>query len=106
MKRFIELNNQIFEMKEVKGNLYPNKQRRTLSECYVKPSIVKQAIYDSWLDWVQQVNMNTDYILKHFTIESYNCMLFSLSIDVYIPSDELIGKIYITKTRQEFWSIV
>lgn len=106
MKRFIELNNKNFEVREAKGNLYPNKQIRTLSECYVKPSLVKQAIFDNWCDWVKEVNLNNDkYILKHLTIESYNSMMFTLSIDVYNLTSQLVGKIFITKTRQEFWTI-
>ena len=77
-----------------------------LSDCYAKPSLVKQAIFDSWCDWVKEVNHNGDnYILMHLTIESYNCMMFTLSIDVYNLTGQLVGKIYITKTRQEFWTI-
>lgn len=46
------------------------------------------------------------YILRHFTINSYNCMMFTLSIDVYdMATDKFIGKLYITKTRQEFWKV-
>mgnify|MGYP001364912173 CR=1 FL=1 len=52
-------------------------------------------------------NMNEPfYILRHFTINSYNCMMFTLSIDVYdMATDKFIGKLYITKTRQEFWKV-
>ena len=106
MKHYIELNNETFEVKQAKGDLHPNKQERFLSDCYAKPSLVKQAIFDSWCDWVNEVNYNDDkYILTHLTIESFNCMMFTLSIDVYNPTGELVGKIYITKTRQEFWTI-
>lgn len=106
MKKYLQLNNEDFVIKEAKGKLYPNKQVRLLSECYAKPSIIKQAIYNSWVKWVNEVNFNDDkYILKHITIESYNCMIFTLSIDVYNLIGQLIGKIFITKTRQEFWTI-
>lgn len=104
MKRYLQLNNEDFVIKEAKVELHPNKQVRLLSDCYAKPSIVKQAIFDSWIDWVKQVNLDSPhYILKHLTIESYNCMMFTLSIDVYNVTGYLVGKLYITKTRQEFW---
>ena len=104
MKRYLQLNNEDFVIKEAKEELYTNKQVRLLSDCYAKPSIIKQAIFDSWVDWVKQVNLDSPkYRLKHLTIESYNCMMFTLSIDVYNLTDIFIGKLYITKTRQEFW---
>lgn len=106
MKRYLQLNNENFVIKQAKGDLHPNKQVRLLSDCYAKPSLIKQAIFDSWGDWIKEVNINDDkYILKHLTIESYNCMMFTLSIDVYNLTSHLVGKIYITKTRQEFWTI-
>nr|DAQ55570.1 MAG TPA: hypothetical protein [Caudoviricetes sp.] len=105
MKHYIHLNNETFEVKRAKGMLYPNKQVRTLTDCYAKSSIVKQAIYDSWVEWKKQVNRESVCVLKHFTIESFNCMIFTLSIDVYNFTGGLIGKIYITKTRHEFWTI-
>lgn len=106
MKRYIQLNNEDFVLKQAKGILHPNKQVRLLSDCYAKPSLVKQVIFDSWVEWVKQVNLdNEKYILKHLTIESYNCMMFTLSIDVYNLTSQLVGKLYITKTRHEFWTI-
>lgn len=106
MKRYIQPNNEDFVIKQAKGILHPNKQVRLLSDCYAKPSLVKQAIFDSWVEWVKQVNRgNEKYILKHLTIESYNCMIFTLSIDVYNLTSQLVGKLYITKTRHEFWTI-
>ena len=95
IKRYIQLNNEDFVIKEAKGILHPNKQVRLLSDCYAKSSLVKQAIFDSWVEWVKQVNIeNEKYILKHLTINSYNCMIFTLSIDVYNLTSHLVGKIY------------
>ena len=106
MKCYIQLNNEDFAIKQAKGILYPNKQVRLLSDCYTKPSLVKQAIFNTWVEWVKQVNRdNEKYILKHLTVESYNCMVFTLSIDVYNLTSQLVGKLYITKTRHEFWTI-
>lgn len=106
MKQYIKLNNESFEVKKVKGELRPITEVRGLTDCYAKPSLVKQAIFDSWVEWVKQFNLgNENYILKHLTIESYNCMIFTLSIDVYNLTSQLVGKLYITKTRQEFWTI-
>ena len=106
MKKYLQLNNEDFVIKEAKGKLYPNKQVRFLSDCYANPSTIKQAIYDSWSSWIKEVNLNDGrYILKHMTVESYNCMIFTLSIDVYNLTGHLVGKIFITKTRREFWTI-
>ena len=68
-----------------------------------KPSIAKQSIYDGWLEWYKEENNN--FILKHFGISSYNFNMFTLKCDVYDRSENFIGQIYITKTKQEFWTI-
>lgn len=106
MKRYIQLNNEDFVIKQAKGILHPNEQVRLLSDCYAKPSLVKQAIFDGWVEWVKQVNIdNEKYILKHLTVAGYNCMIFTLSIDVYNLTSQLVGKLYISKARHEFWTI-
>jgi len=103
MKQYIKLNNETFEVKQVKGKLRPTTtQLRSLGDCYAKPSDAKFKIYSDWLKWY--IDGDKDYIFRHFTIRSYNCMMFTLSIDVYDKTtDEFIGQLYITKTRQEFW---
>lgn len=101
MKQYIELNNLTFELKKAKGELHPIKQVRTLSDCYAKPSSLKCAIYNDWNKWY--MTDSDKYILKHFTIKSYNINMFTLACDVYNIENEFIGQIYITKTRQEFW---
>ena len=107
MKQYIKLNNETFEVKKVKGELYPVKEVRRLGDCYNKPSRAKYDIYNSWLKWYKMTNMNEPfYILRHFTINSYNCMMFTLTIDLYDrTTNNFIGELYITKTRQEFWAI-
>lgn len=106
MKQYIKLNNESFEVKKVKCELCPITEVRGLFDCYAKPSLVKQAIFYSWVEWFKQFNLdNEKYILKHLTINSYNCMLFTLSIDVYDLTSHLVGKLYISKTRHEFWHI-
>lgn len=107
MKQYIKLNNESFEVKKVKGELYPVKKVRRLGDCYNKPSRAKYDIYNSWLKWYKMANMNEPfYILRHFTINSYNCMMFTLTIDLYDrTTNNFIGELYITKTRQEFWAI-
>ena len=107
MKKYIELNNETFEVKKAKGELHPITQVRGLGDCYAKPSSVKYEIYNDWLKWYLDCKLNlTLYRLAHFTINSYNTMMFTLSIDVYdIVSDKFIGQLYITKTRHKFWTI-
>jgi len=103
MKRCIELNNETFKVRHFKGELHPIKNVRTLADCYAKPSSIKHDIYNYWFKWYMRVS--DKYILKHFTINSYNVNMFTLACDVYNMENELIGQIYITKTKQEFWTI-
>lgn len=107
MKQYIKLNNETFEVRKVKGELYPIREVRDLGDCYNKPSEAKYNIYNSWLKWYNTANTNElNYTFRHFTINSYNCMMFTLSIDVYdMATDKFIGKLYITKTRQEFCKV-
>ena len=107
MKKYIELNNETFEVKEAKGKLHPVTQVRSLGDCYARPSSVKYEIYNDWLKWYLDCKLNlTLYRLAHFTINSYNTMMFTLTIDVFdIATDKFIGQLYITKTRHEFWTI-
>lgn len=78
-----------------------------IDDCYNKPSEAKYDIYHSWLKWYKVTNMNEPfYIFRHFTIHSYNYMMFTLLIDVYdITTNNFIGQLYITKTKQEFWTV-
>lgn len=102
MKEVI-INNRAFTLKKAKGGLYPNYAIRDLFECYAKPSAIKKSIYDDWLEWYMQDDNN--YILKHFSINSYNVRMFTLRCDVYNMENEFIGQIHITKTRHEFWTV-
>ena len=103
MKKEVIINGRAFALKKAKGELCPNYVIRDLFECYVKPSAIKQSIYDDWFEWYMGEDNN--YILKHFSINSYNVNMFTLRCDVYDMSETFIGQIYITKTRQEFWTI-
>lgn len=105
MKRYIELNNETFEVKKVKGELHPL-EYRTLVDCYNKPSEIKRSIWKQWVDWLLQFDKNaTDMWLGSLTVVSYNCRFFTLGCNVYNNDDELIGQLYITKTRHEFWTV-
>ena len=107
MKQYIKLNNKTFEVKKVKCELHPAREVRSLDDCYAKSSNIKREIYNDWLKWYKVTNMNEPfYIFRHCTINSYNCRMFTLTIDVYnMATDKFIGKLYITKTRNEFWTI-
>lgn len=103
MKKEVIINGRTFTLKKAKGELRPIFITRDLFECYKKPSIAKQSIYEDWLDWYMKEDSN--FILKHFSVDSYNCQMFTLRCDVYGMNNEFLGHIYITKTRQEFWTI-
>ena len=105
MKKYIELNNETFEVKKAKGELHPIKEVRTLTDCYAKPSDTKRAIYNEWLNWYLTVDSPV-YEIVNMTVQSYNVNMFTIRMDVFdAKTYEFIGQLYITKTRQEFWTI-
>lgn len=106
MKQYIELNNRTFEVKKLKGEVR-SLEYRTLDDCYAKPSSLKRAIYDDWDEWfVELANCGqSGYGYGLFTVLSYNIMMFTLGAEVYNKVGELIGYLFITKTRHEFWTI-
>ena len=105
MKQYIELNNEVFEVKKTKGELHPIKEVRTLEDCYARPSEVKKEIYRQWFNWYLTVDSPV-YEIVNMSIQSYNVNMFTIRMDVFdAKTYEFIGYIYITKTRQEFWTI-
>ena len=105
MKQYIELNNVTFEVKKAKGELHPMKEVRTLEDCYARPSAIKKAIYSDWFNWYLTVE-SPKYQLVNMTIQSYNVNMFTIRMDVFdTKTYGFIGYLYITKTRQEFWTI-
>lgn len=106
MKQYIKLNSETFEVKKLKyesGHLV----YKTLEDCYANPSKIKRAIYDDWFEWLDELKLNnpTDYEFGYLTVLSYNVNIFTLGVEVYNKLGELIGHLYITKTRQEFWTV-
>ena len=105
MRKYIELNNKTFKVIKVKGKLRPFRFR-TLTDCYAKPSNVKLSIYSDWADWLIELNnISTDIWFNPMTVLSYNIRVFTLGCDVYNNKNQLIGQLYITKTRQEYWTV-
>lgn len=102
-KREVIINGRTFTLKKAKVELCPQFAMRDLRECYKKPSIAKQSIYEDWLEWYMKEDNN--FILKHFSVNSYNVNMFTLRCDVYSMCNEFLGHIYISKTRQEFWTM-
>lgn len=104
MKKYIKLNDEIFEVKKLKHEpVYLG--YKILDDCYAKPSEAKKAVYNKWLEWLNELILYnpTGYVFGRLAILSYNCNMFTLGVEVYNKIGELIGDIYITKTRQEFW---
>lgn len=100
------MNSETFEVKKLK---YEQKHLdyRTLEDCYDHPSKIKRVIYNDWLEWLDELILDnpTDYKFGQLTVLSYNCYTFILGVEVYNKLGELIGHLYITKTRQEFWTV-
>lgn len=106
MKQYIKLNNETFEVKKLKYEL-KYLDYKTLDDCYINPSETKRAIYRYWLEWRNKLDLDnsSDYVFGQMTILSYNYSVFTLGIEVHNKKGELIGYLYITKTRQEFWTV-
>lgn len=105
MKQYIKLNNETFEVKKAKGKLYPLRLRGLL-DCYNKPSNLKISIYNYWVNWLMELNyISNDTHFNPMSVLSYNAKVFTLGCDVYNNENKLIGHLYITKTRQEFWIV-
>ena len=106
MKQYVNLNSKIFEVKKLK---YKPRHLvyKTLDDCYVNPSEIKRVIYNDWLEWLDALNISnsTEYEFRYLTVLSYNASIFTLGAEVYNNLGELIGHLYITKTRQEFWTV-
>lgn len=106
MKHEIKLNNETFEVKRLKYE--PEYlDYKTLDDCYAKPSEAKKAIYNYWLEWRNELDLDksSEYVFGRVTILSYNVNMFTLGVEVYNKIGELIGHLYITKTKQEFWTV-
>lgn len=106
MKQYIKLNSETFEVKKLKCE--PEYlDYKTLDDCYANPSKIKRDIYNDWHEWLDELNLDnpTEYEFGHLTVLSYNINMFTLGVEVYNKLGELIGQLYITKTRQEFWTV-
>lgn len=81
MKQYIKLNSETFEVKKLKCEPeYLN--YKTLDDCYANPSKIKRVIYNDWLEWFDELNLDnlTDYVFGHLTVLSYNCNIFTLGL--------------------------
>lgn len=106
MKQYIKLNSETFEVKKLKYEP-EHLVYKALDDCYANPSKIKRVIYNDWLEWLDELNLDnpTEYEFGHLTVLSYNSNMFTLGAEVYNKLGELIGRLYITKTKQELWTV-
>ena len=67
-----------------------------LDNCYTRPSVIKKSIFIGWKAWASDVEG-----LNYFGIQSYNCMIFTLSGLYYDIKEDKYYILTITKTRHE-----
>lgn len=99
MKKTKEINGEVFTVivpKEKMNHESMYFMSLSLDSCYERPSDIKRSIYESWLRWSYDVEG-----LTYFGIQSYNCMMFTLSGLYYDIKEDKYYHLYITKTRQE-----
>lgn len=79
MKQYIKLNSETFEVKKLKYES-EHLDYKTLKDCYVSPSKIKRAIYNDWLEWLDELKLDnpTDYEFGYLTVLSYNVNIFTL----------------------------
>lgn len=70
--------------------------RKTLFDCYEKPSITKQDIYYEWMQWARE----TDGVI-YMTISSYNIYQFTLTAEYSTPN--FYGYLVITRAHNYFY---
>ena len=98
MGKVVVLNGKEFRLK---GKIFSHdiyESRRTIYDCYDKPSQAKVAIWESWVDWALYID--TEAMLW---VNSFNYNMFTIS--GIIGTEIGVCYLYITKTRQELWLV-
>lgn len=75
----ITINEIKFELKK-SINHVPHYTIRNLSDCYNKPSIYKERIYEQWLDFYNTLPYEQQFYYP--SIRSFNCNIFTLEMIV------------------------
>ena len=98
----ITLNGERFEL-DTKETVSTSKNwygvaRRTVDDCYERPSSYKRAIFEDWWQWF---NKNGGYC----GVASYNCMQFTIEGVVFDKDTQEEYYCYITKAHNKCWKI-
>ena len=75
--------------------------RKQLRDCYIKPSPIKQDIWNNWLEWFW-----TAPEVGELSITSYNGFQFTIGAIYYDENDTPIGYIQITKAHNHLFLAV
>lgn len=102
----IEIEGKIFELcgvvdseravKRIMGN-----SGRTVADCYERPSEVKKSIERDWRRWFAD-----SPALRHMGVESYNCMMFTLTGVYRIEMMDEEYLLYITPAHNRAYRII
>lgn len=98
-RRTKEINGEVFTVIVPKEKVTRERilfSAHSLDYCYERPSDAKRQIYTKWMKWFFDVEG-----LSQFGIESYNCMMFTLTGLYYDNKEDKYYRLYISKTRQE-----
>ena len=87
----------IIELKPINAYRFRKLSGRTLKECYTKPSATKQEIFNEWLKWSEENNVQC------FGVCSYNTNIFTL--DGLIKINDTLYYLYITPSRKELYIV-
>ena len=95
---FVKINGRYFEAKHGERlHHIPELVGATrLEDCYRSWSAAKEAVYDEWNEFYNEMN---DYDNCSFKIVSHNCMIFTLQMVIYDEEEKQYWFLYITPTH-------
>lgn len=92
----IKIGDEVFDLKT--GNYAFYKRCNSLLECYTKPSIIKQSIYQTWMEWFYR---NSENVNDCICIRSFNVNIFTLN--GFITNNGIEYYFLITPTKTEIY---
>ena len=81
-KKTITINERTFELVSRQGVYREIHPHRSIWDCYSKPSRTKVEIYEDWLKWAVEADVES------FGVCGYNCNIFTLTGLFYNNDDE------------------
>lgn len=95
----LKLNGVVFEVIQPRKNVLHSADfdyrytGRNISDCYAKPSRIKEIIYYGWRDWSRECIKRELAEIRGFGVSSYNSMQFTISFLAFIQGEWYVATI-------------